>query len=347
MQDIELDLHFTNKCNIKCKHCLYESGKDIGEVPIEKLIEMIREFATLGLQTIHIGGGEPLCRYNDLLKLVDVASELGIISRLVTNGYMITEKNLKELVKYGLKELLVSIDGTEEYHNNFRNVDDGYKRAINAITIGSKLGLYIKVNSVLTTKNFREIKELMKITTKIPVNTHAVLLLTPIGRGKNIKNLTLNFEQIEKFIGEIQQFSIENNITDTKLQIQRGYSDGIKGNHDNYCRIDSKCNALIYSTGNVFPCVMFSQYGTNVHEEFSLGNINTESIIDIWGDKNDRWNKYKRKQFNRNSNCKEKLCDGGCRGYTNEINECDYRCDVNSNKHPTCFREYSTIENKK
>lgn len=343
---IELDLHFTNKCNMTCKHCLYSSGQDIGEVSIDALNRTIREFASIGLETIHIGGGEPLTRYEDLLSFVENATRYGVRTRLITNATLLTEAKLEELIEYGLKELLISIDGMEEYHNSFRNFPGSFQKCIEALEMASQKPIFTRVNSVLTQENADEILQLMELTTSIPVDVHAVLCLSPMGRGATIYNLVPSFEDVEHFILKAKKKFTRSGIT-TRLQIQKGYLEPDQGDPYDYCRIQKRINALIYSTGNVYPCVRFSNYGTPMHEAYSLGNINNESILDIWGNNNERWNLFER-ELKRCSDCLQDKCEGGCRGLMQvtegNMNLCDYRCDYSySKKLPSCIRRYEII----
>ena len=350
-RDIELDLHFTNLCNLRCNHCLYESGADIGEVPIEVLKRMVTEFATIGAETVHIGGGEPLARYADLKDFVRSASLAGVRPRLITNGFLLSEDKLLELIDHGLEELLVSLDGTEVDHNQFRRNDRAYKRAINAIELGLKYGVFTRINSVLTSQNGDDLKKLLLYTTQMPVAVHAILCLSPIGRGQEIRELVPGFEYVGRFIEEVRELCEQHDFPDTKVQIQKGFLEPEVDNVYNHCRIDRRNNALIYSTGEVFPCVRFSNYGTPYHEQFSLGNINRESIVDIWSSDNERWNLFKR-DLKRNKCCPDKRCQGGCRGLMlserDDINACDYRCDFEvSGKLPSCIRKYAVINDPK
>jgi len=343
---IELDLHFTNRCNMTCKHCLYSSGTDIGQVPIERLNKTISEFSTIGLETIHIGGGEPLTRYEDLLLLVENASSFGVRTRLITNATLLTEQKLDKLISKGLNEVLISIDGMEEYHNSFRNYPGSFKKCVAALEMCVKKGIFTRVNSVLTHENSDEILRLLELTTGIPIDTHAVLCLSPMGRGHEISSLVPDFNDVEKFIQCVKDKFSHTGIT-TKLQIQKGFLEPEKGDPFDYCRIEKRINALIYSTGNVFPCVRFSNYGTSMHEQFSLGNINNESIIKIWSADNPKWLNFKRTLV-RCTDCRQSKCKGGCRGLmqvTNEnMNLCDYRCNYSeSHKLPSCIRRYEVI----
>ena len=346
-KEIELDLHFTNLCNLKCGHCLYESGEDIGDVPVEVLNRMVTELGAMGANTVHIGGGEPLTRYKDLKSFVHAASNAGVKPRLITNGLMLSEDKLLELMDHGLEELLVSLDGTEVDHNKFRKNDRSYQKAVNAIELGLKHDIFTRINSVLTSENKDDLQELLKYTSQLPVAVHAVLCLSPMGRGQEIRHLIPDFSYVGQFINEVRELAETHGFPHTKVQIQKGYLEPEVDEAHSHCRIDRKNNALIYSTGQVFPCVRFSQYGTPNHTAFSLGNIMDESITDIWSATNERWNLFNR-DLDRDEDCPDQNCQGGCRGLmlaeTGNINACDYRCDAGeSGKLPSCIRKYVVV----
>ena len=111
-------------CTSRCRHCLYNCSpqweKDyiIPQVAEENLIAVRQR----GCSTVHIGGGEPLLRPENLCAVLDVAAAAGVaIDYVETNSSWFrdadsAESMLSQLRKSGLQTLLVSIS---PFHNEF------------------------------------------------------------------------------------------------------------------------------------------------------------------------------------------------------------------------------------
>ena len=70
-----LNLHLTNRCNMRCRHCLYSAGeKKIEEMNYEEIKKLINEFAELSKKrgTLNLFGGEVFLR-KDIFKIINLA----------------------------------------------------------------------------------------------------------------------------------------------------------------------------------------------------------------------------------------------------------------------------------
>jgi hypothetical protein len=109
-------------CTSSCKHCLYKCSPQWEKRYIEpeaagKIFEKIR---SLGCRAVHIGGGEPLLRPEELGKVLEIASKTGVAVEYVeTNSSWFRDIEsakalLRQLHPKGLNTLLVSIS---PFHN--------------------------------------------------------------------------------------------------------------------------------------------------------------------------------------------------------------------------------------
>jgi hypothetical protein len=109
-------------CTSRCKHSLYNCSPHWEKRYVEpeaarKNLETIR---SLGCRSVHIGGGEPMLRPNDLGGVLEIAAEIGVAVEYVeTNSSWFkdiesAEALLSQLRKKGLRTLLVSIS---PFHN--------------------------------------------------------------------------------------------------------------------------------------------------------------------------------------------------------------------------------------
>jgi len=117
-------------CTSTCKHCLYNCSphwekRYIDPDTATNNLEAVR---SLGCRSVHIGGGEPLLRPDDLTAVLKVASELGVsVEYVETNSSWFkdiqsAETLLTDLRKQGLDTLLVSISPFHNEHIPFFKV---------------------------------------------------------------------------------------------------------------------------------------------------------------------------------------------------------------------------------
>jgi len=310
------------------------------EIPIEKIKTFLKEAKEIGADRIHIAGGEPFIRdKSDLYSVVEEAARLNLKPRVLTNGLTVNKKNIKELKEKGLHSLLVSLDGLEEYHNNIRGLSSSFSKALEALKIAKDSGLVTIVNTVVTRDNVDQVTDVLDITTKIPVDTQSFVYLTPQSRAVQLRHLMPSLSDWKNVKEKIYKYYQLKKPLHTRTRIQKGY---INQGEQAYCRIKEKNNCLVMSDGEVFPCVLFT-----ADYAYSLGNINKNSIKDIWlNSKN--WEKYEKIFKRRKYLCKNhQHCDGGCIGFSNllaeNIFDCDPRCEKNNDLMPYCIREYETI----
>ena len=109
-------------CTSSCRHCLYNCSprwekRYIRSATAAKILVKIR---SLGCRAVHIGGGEPLLRPAELVKVLEAADQAGVaIEYVETNSSWFKDIELAkillaELRSKGLNTLLVSIS---PFHN--------------------------------------------------------------------------------------------------------------------------------------------------------------------------------------------------------------------------------------
>ncbi len=159
-------LEITSKCNFNCKHCGNNSGLDNkNNLTKFEILNLIHQMYDLGVERLGITGGEPFCDEN-LFDYLEYASKRIPVISISTNGYLINEEKVEQLNQLEINKFIISIDGTEQYHDSFRGKINAFNKAINAIKILSDNNMEIKVRSVLTKENIQSILELMEITNK-------------------------------------------------------------------------------------------------------------------------------------------------------------------------------------
>ena len=116
-----LELELTRRCNLKCSHCYAEApGDGSGEVEFEEIDELLRDAVQLGIPELSLSGGEATL-HPHFLDIWDLATELGLGVRFVTNGTTADEQLVAELSSRPLNLVTVSLDAVDPaVHDSIR-----------------------------------------------------------------------------------------------------------------------------------------------------------------------------------------------------------------------------------
>ncbi len=96
------------RCNLACGYC-NEYDSYSAPVPLETMYRRVDRLAELGTTIVTISGGEPLL-YPELDALIRRVRGHGILSGMITNGYLLTADRIRRLNRAGLEHLQISID---------------------------------------------------------------------------------------------------------------------------------------------------------------------------------------------------------------------------------------------
>ncbi|MBZ0154652.1 MAG: GTP 3',8-cyclase MoaA [Alphaproteobacteria bacterium] len=181
-----LRISITDRCNLRCIYCMPSEGvkliqhKDI--LRYEEIIRIVRVAADLGVRKVRLTGGEPLTR-KDLPHLVAAISAIEGIEdiSLTTNGLLL-KKLARPLAAAGLKRVNVSLDSLrpERYREITRGGDIG--EVLSGIEEAEKAGILpIKLNMVpIRGFNDDEIEDFARLTLKKDYDVRFIEFM-PIG----------------------------------------------------------------------------------------------------------------------------------------------------------------------
>lgn len=132
------------RCNIDCGYC-NEYDKVSPPIPFETMCERIDKLAELGTSVVAFSGGEPMLhpQLDDLIRRI---RSHGMMAGLITNGYFLVERRIKELNAAGLDYLQISIDNVIP--------DDVSKKSLKVLDaklqlLASHADFQVNINSVL------------------------------------------------------------------------------------------------------------------------------------------------------------------------------------------------------
>lgn len=119
----------TLKCNFNCPYCFEKVVQD--QYENDKYFDVLKKYAKQNFHyhssvQISLFGGEPLVKEKQVLDFLNFALEdskkydYKLRVNITTNGSLLTESNVMEMLKCGLFAMQITLDGGSESHNKTR-----------------------------------------------------------------------------------------------------------------------------------------------------------------------------------------------------------------------------------
>jgi MoaA/NifB/PqqE/SkfB family radical SAM enzyme len=96
------------RCNLDCGYC-NEYDDYSKEVPLDTMLDRVRNLGRLGATLITISGGEPLL-HTGITRIIAEIRKTGAIAGMITNGFLLSKDMIQKLNDAGLDHLQISID---------------------------------------------------------------------------------------------------------------------------------------------------------------------------------------------------------------------------------------------
>lgn len=176
--------NITSKCNRNCCYCFKFLEDDLS---LNENIEILNRLADNNVKKITWAGGEPYL-YNDLVTLLKISKEKGIINYVNTNATLLNISNLEEKIKY-VDKIIISLDFIDDKKNMKYGIGQNYYNHISELLkIIKKVNKNIKIqiNTVLFSNNFSDIDNIYKDLNKYDIDYWKIIRFLPI-RGKSLK----------------------------------------------------------------------------------------------------------------------------------------------------------------
>jgi radical SAM protein with 4Fe4S-binding SPASM domain len=255
----------SSRCNLKCPLCAAGAGlikREKTELDFDIYRRLIDTYSSSLLYILLFNQGEPFIN-RDFLEMVDYARRRRIYTITSTNGHYIkTMEKARDIVKSGLDEIRVSLDGlTAEVYNRYRLGGD-FNRVIEGI------GLLVKAKKEI--RSFTpiiEIQILLTSDTEKQINKAREF-------GKQLGADMVSVKTLQLLDGRSgAEFLPEDDTHSRYERTENGLS--IRG------RIRNRCRRLYFqmqvnSDGRVVPCC-FDKDG-----RFVFGNISNGNLPGIW-----------------------------------------------------------------
>jgi MoaA/NifB/PqqE/SkfB family radical SAM enzyme len=310
-----ISLLLTYQCNLRCKMCGQwgERGslKDLSptetkvhiEIPlIERLIEEVKGFHP----TITLFGGEPLLhsQWEEIVKRIKGA---GLRCNMISNGILL-KKRAEEAVRLGLDEIIFSLDGPAQVHDEIRGKKGVFNRALEGFQhlqeVKKKYGKQrprVNVNTVIWEENYTMLGDIVEQAARFEAETITFHHLIFVDQGtfeetERISQAALNFSspdwagfmqdelpRIDPGIIIMQKRFIEQgknaipaffypNFTDEEIRAYYTTFRFLPSSYKRRC-LSPWMVAYVLPDGSVKPCLSLG---------YVMGNLRKASFKDIW-----------------------------------------------------------------
>ena len=113
-------------CNCRCVMCdIWKANQQKQEISAEELERHLGNFRKLKVREVVLSGGEALMHSN-LWKFCALLKAAGIKVTLLSTGLLL--KKFEHDVARHIDEIIVSLDGSREIHNQVRNIPNAYDK---------------------------------------------------------------------------------------------------------------------------------------------------------------------------------------------------------------------------
>lgn len=270
----------THACNLKCPHCLTDSGKRaVGELDTTQALRLIDRFAGAQIMYLSLTGGEPFVR-PDIMTLLEYLAETGIRIDVATNGISLSEKKIRLLRDLPVFQIQVSIDGIGEKHNLFRGRKGAFKRSCTTLRRLKDEGISTSISTTATSQNVNQIEEIINLAFELGCEAYKAIPFLPAGRGDRFADELHLSKQDQLKLARIllskreeleNQMTIDSETTFMFLLNPPATSSSLDGLMSCTAGYDM---LSVGPDGMAYPCPFL--------HDFPLGNLLQESLSDIW-----------------------------------------------------------------
>ena len=260
-----LSIEPTTSCNLRCPECpsgLRAFTRPTGMLE-ERLLEKVIDQSARHLSWLHLYfQGEPFLNPR-FLEMVRYADSKGVFTSTSTNAHFLGEKQVEAVLKSGLKQLIVSMDGITQ------EVYEAYRVGGNLEKVQEGLNLLISERKK-TRQNFPRIILQFLVTGQ---NEHQLPALKTWAKKMQVDELQLKTTQIYDF--EDGSDLIPSNLGFSRYIPAKGGKWKLKINAENKCWRMWQ-GAVVTWDGKLVPCC-FDKDAKHV-----MGELKSHSLSSIW-----------------------------------------------------------------
>jgi radical SAM protein with 4Fe4S-binding SPASM domain len=316
---IVIGWELTLACNIRCRHCGSTAGEERrNELSLTESLAICDEIRDLLVSEVDFTGGEPLMK-EGWDTIAARLTKLGITTKLLSNGLLLNEENIKRMQDAGVSGVGISIDGPENSHDFIRGRNGMYRKILESIERVQSAGLPLTIITTVNGLNVGLLWEIYNQLKTLSIERWQIQPLFPYGRSHETEELALSDEQYLELGRFYQEWSAKEHM-DGPLVLPAdsfGYFTELDPRDPPWNGCPAGLIACgVTSDGRVKGCL-------SMPDNLSEGDVRSESLWKIWTNPDSfAYNRKYRGNVGRNCvGCEHiEACNGGCAamsyGYT-------------------------------
>ena len=260
-----LRLSITDRCNLQCRYCVPQDlipklSKD-EILTYEEILRVVRIATRLGISKVRVTGGEPLVRKGVYEFLHELTATEGLKDvSLTTNGVMLKD-NLEKIQAAGISRINISLDTLNPAKYREITGYDKFDSVWQGIEQAHQMGFYpIKLNIVaLKGINDEELVEMARLSFRYPFHVRFIEYM-PIGQSDFNPDSLLLAPEIKNRISAmgnlvtIQEAEHDGPAQRYKYEDAIGEIGFIPALSQHFC---NNCNRLrLTASGQLRPCLL-------------------------------------------------------------------------------------------
>lgn len=276
-------------CNYQCSMCDLKlrvqecRSKGLKELDTAQMKDILNSFAQLGASGIGFTGGEPLLR-GDIFELLGHTKTLGMISHLNTNGSLLDDRNVKNILKARVDSLNISLDGAAaKTHDSIRGVQGAFDRAVeaigrvNAMRKKKNASLRVKTVAVLQEKNIDEVQDLVGLSGELGVDCIEFIPQQPFTAGGKQTAVSSEFltrvDRVTDYLLGLGKGTVRIENSPTHIRLFRQSFLGLPSPLKCYAGYNSYA---VDCYGEIYPCVPWYNWRR------PAGNVRDHDLEAFW-----------------------------------------------------------------
>ncbi len=299
---LRYSLELTYRCNLNCPYCYIGDERNKPEMSTQEWFDIIDQIPFYALVTII--GGEVFLR-EDFMEIFARASKktLGKVN-LITNGILLSETIIDDLIKNNLLLLCVSLDGYGENHDINRNRAGIFDKIISNLELFNSKRKnrkpLVDIKTIVLENNLDDLVKLYKLCKDMDFDFYSVSFkrnsnlkqnsilrdtfseefynqeypIEPYFDMEHFKEVYKEIESLEKTCKTKIRWAPKFNPTGDIKRIEKFFSLG----NTPVSEIYSPCyypfsNMIINPQGDVYPCL-----------SYKVGNVKGKKLIDAYNE---------------------------------------------------------------
>lgn len=312
-----VEFELTHSCSAarkfgRCAFCYSDSGRKLSnELTQKQKIATIQELGKIGINSLVLGGGEPIdIGIENLSQLIFSAKGYSIDVFLSTSGIGWNKEFAKQVLDAGLDSISISLDGsTPAIHSMSRGNEVAWLHAINTIEFCLEAGLKVGITTVVSKHNFNDFNDTIFLAQKFGVKEIYTIPLMRTGRAWNHPSAFLLPQ--EKAAHILRVMEANKKYDDIEIEVSSPQKSIIKspeifGENDSY----SGCTAGIYDIG-ILPDGTIVDCPIHRYKIGDVRDLFEQKFIDKWHKGTALMNRKNLK--GKCLSCKYTNICGGCR----------------------------------